>query len=288
MKRNEIDFNAMATDLRARCGEVSLAFGARGTKGTPVLLIMGYTVPGRAWVHQVPSLSRQHQVVWFDHRGCGNTEAAPGAYTMPLLAGDACCLMDHLGWRAAHVVGVSMGGMVAQELALQHPDRIRSLCLIATHAGGRIRAKLPPLRGLMGFARANIGPRKKRLDAVPRLLFPEAFLATCDRSWLKAVLRSDFGTPISPRYRLSQLAAVLRHDTVRRLHRLANTPTLVVKPHQDLLVDPAENDRLARLIPGAGLLDLPEAGHGVVRQCYRELNAALLKHFAAADQGAEG
>lgn len=268
----------------AALDDIRLAYDVRGDVGGPVLLIMGYGVPGRAWVHQIPALSAHHQVIWYDHRGCGATRADPGAYTMHLLADDARRLLDHLGFEHAHVVGVSMGGMVAQHLALEHPGRVLTLTLIATHAGGRAQARLPPARGLVRFLQANTGwTREKRLRHLERLLFPDAFLASCDRKWLEAVLLRDFGEEIPLRYRLSQMAAVMRHDTRDRLHLLGRFPTLVVRPDLDILVDPRESDRLARLIPGARLVSFPDAGHGVIRQCHAALNQLLLEHFAGHD-----
>lgn len=270
------------TLLRAEWPGVKLAYNAAGEDGAPVLLIMGYTVPGSAWVHQVPDLAEHHRVAWYDHRGCGYTRAEPGAYTMALLASDGVRLMDHLGWESAHIVGVSMGGMVGQELALGWSERVRSLSLIATHAGG-LRSRLPPLAGLAGFLRANFGPRRERLRNLERLLFPDDFLAGCDRHWLGEVLRNDFGRPIPTKYRLSQMAAVLRHDTRDRLERLHAIPTLVVKPGRDKLVSPEACEQLAWRIPGAKLKVYPEAGHGLIRQCASQLNQDLLDLFATAD-----
>lgn len=261
---------------------VRLAYDTAGAEGSPVLLVMGYTMPGRAWIHQIPTLAKAHRVAWFDHRGVGETRAPAGAYTIAQLAEDSRRLLDHLGWDRAHVVGVSMGGMVAQELALAEPERLRSLTLIATHAGGGL-ARVPPLTGLACFVEANLGPRARRLRAVQRLLFPDEFLGTCDQAWLTEVMRADFGTPIPLRYRLSQLAAVLRHGTAPRLAGLGRIPTLVVKPSRDVLIRPQESDRLARLIPGARLLTFDDAGHGVIRQHHETLNRALLEHFAASD-----
>jgi len=267
---------------RAQGPGVDLAYNTAGEGGTPVLLVMGYTVPGSAWVHQIPTLARHHRVAWYDHRGCGDTRAAPGAYTMALLAEDALRLVDHLGWEAAHVVGVSMGGMVSQELALRCPERVRSLSLIATHAGG-LRSRLPPVAGLKCFVLANLGPRSERIRNLERLLFPDAFLAGCDRQWLAEILRNDFGRPIHAKYRLSQMAAVMRHDTRDRLDRLGGIPTLVVQPAHDKLVSPGACQDLAWRIPGARLKVYPDAGHGVIRQCAADLNRDLLAHFAAAD-----
>ncbi|MFH2010869.1 MAG: alpha/beta fold hydrolase [bacterium] len=279
--------------LRAAAGKfaqldgVRLAYGTLGERGTPVLLVMGYTVPGSAWVHQVPALSAHHRVAWYDHRGCGATEAAPGAYSMRLLASDAERLLDHLGWDTAHVVGVSMGGMVSQELALRARRRIRSLTLIATHAGGMV-SRVPPWAGLKRFVHANLAPRSQRFEILKRLLFPDDFLARCDQEWLEWVLRNDFGTPIPTRYRLSQLAAVMRHDTRRRVGQLRGLPTLVVGAGRDALVQPAACERLHRLLPGSRFHVFQEAGHAVIRQCYAALNELLLEHFAAADRARSG
>ncbi len=278
----ELDLRDCQPRRRFEQDGVSLAFDTAGDRGTPVLLIMGYTVPGSAWVHQIPTLAEHHRVAWYDHRGCGDSKSEPGAYTMSLLAGDAQRLLDHLGWESAHVVGVSMGGMVSQELALRIPSRIRSLSLIATHAGG-LRSRLPPVEGIRGFLQANLGSLAERKRGVERLLFPEAFLAQCDRQWLDWVIKHDFGRPIPPLLKLSQLAAVMRHDTRDRLQRLGSIPTMVVKPALDRLVSPEACEQLCWRIPGARLVIYPQAGHGVVRQCAVELNRDLLEHFATVD-----
>lgn len=150
-----------------------LRFEVHGA-GEPVVLIMGFGMPGAAWRNQVPTLAARHRVVHFDNRGAGATESTAGAYSMGLFAQDTLALMDHLGMQRAHVVGVSMGGMIAQELALRARPRVRSLTLIATHAGG-LRAVLPPRGGLSLFfgALRGKGP-KARLEAVERLLFPRS------------------------------------------------------------------------------------------------------------------
>lgn len=247
--------------------------------GEPVLLIMGYLVPGRAWRFQVPTLSARHPVAWFDNRGCGETEAAPGRYTTSLMADDAVALMDHLGWEKAHVVGVSMGGMIAQMVALRHRERLLSLSLLASHAGGRL-PRLPPRSGLGLFLKSTFGRSGTRAEAVERLLFTERFLAECDRTWLRNIIQEDFGTPVPWRYQVSQLTAVMRHRAAPALSALEGLPTLVVQPTQDKLIHPKESARLARLIPGARLVALEDAGHGLLRQSHEPLNETLMAHFA--------
>lgn len=266
--------------------DVRLHYETTG-EGTPVLLMMGFVMRGTAWRFQIPELSARHQVCHFDNRGVGGTECRARPFSTRLMADDARRLMDHLGWERAHVVGVSMGGMVAQELTLTAPDRVRSLSLVATHAGG-LRARLPRRRGVVQFWRAQRGKGERaRGTAVAKLLFPDRFLADVDPQWLEDVLRDDFSHKPPAKYQLSQYAAIARHDTRRRLGAV-RAPTLVVKPEDDALIHPRESDRLHRLIPGSQLLSLPGAGHGVIRQCAADLNAALLGHFERVESAAQG
>ena len=260
-----------------------LAYHRDGDTGTPVLLIMGYCVPGRAWRFQWPALAAAHQVALFDNRGTGGSGAPAGRWQMADLANDAIALMDHLGWERAHVVGVSMGGMIAQHIGLRARDRVRSISLVATQAGG-IRAMLPGAAGLKRFAMANLGTRSERGRHLASLLFPDAFIDEVGRPWLQRVLMDDFGDPIPARSRRQQLAAIAGHRTAERLHELAGLPCLIVRPGADLLIHPSQSDRLARLLPHADVLRLDDAGHGVIRQEAAALNAALLRHFAQSDE----
>ncbi|TNF37678.1 MAG: alpha/beta fold hydrolase [Deltaproteobacteria bacterium] len=266
---------------KATLDDIQLHYDVAGS-GTPVLLIMGLSVPGTAWRFQSAALSQRHRVAWFDNRGVGQSDAPPPPYTMAGLAADACGLMDHLGWQDAHVVGISMGGMVAQHLALDHRARVRTLTLIATSAGGAL-ARIPKAAGAWHFLRAMLGPRRGRIDATARLLFPPAFRKREEMTRIYEILREDFGTRPPEAGRKGQLRAVFAHDTRRRLGELAGLPTLVIKPEADVLVRPTENERLHASIPGSTILRLPGAGHGLLRQVPDAINAALLSHFAAAD-----
>jgi len=267
---------------RAPIGDIEIFYETQGETGTPVLLIMGLSVRGAAWRFQVPDLATRHRVCWFDNRGVGESDVPPGPYSMAQLAGDAAALLDHLGWEDAHIVGVSMGGMIAQHLAVHHRDRVRSLSLLATTPGGPA-GRFPPLPGAFHFARVLFARGDARLDAVARLLFPPEARRELDPAWLSEILRDDFGTRQPKAGRRGQLRAVMGHDVRRRLGELAGVPTLVVKPEQDILVRPGESEKLHRGIPGSTILRLPRAGHGLLRNTAGELNPALLDHMARAD-----
>jgi len=265
-------------------GPVRLSFERTGGAGTSVLLVMGFGMPGRAWMSQVPALSRHHRVAWFDNRGVGESDAPPGFYTIGQMAGDAVSVLDHLGWEDAHVVGVSMGGMISQELALRHRRRLRSLSLIATHAGGW-NALRPTWRGLQLFFQANGASGEERIATLSKLLYTDELRLSPEIQQLHAEMMQNLANPAAARSRIAQFAAVARHRTARRLARLADLPTLIIQPAQDILIRPAESERLKRLMPHAELRVFANGGHGLIRECADEVNAALLEHFRKADRG---
>jgi 3-oxoadipate enol-lactonase len=263
--------------------DARLFYDTAGTRGTPVLLIMGFGVPGHMWMNQIPALAEHHRVAWFDNCGAGQTtRSRRRPYTMHDLGRHAVAVLDHLGWADAHVVGVSMGGMIAQEMALSFRGRVRSLTLVVTHGGG-LRNLVPPMRSLWMFARGFMGPRENRARVLERLIFPDEYLATVDVTPLRNALRDHVVSAASLRDRLSQVAAVMTHRAVARLPRLAGTPTLVVKASRDMLVRPSASHQLHAGIPGAKLVEF-DAGHAVLHQCAPRLNQVVLEHLASVDR----
>jgi 3-oxoadipate enol-lactonase len=256
-----------------------LAFRRYGEGGPPILFLMGFGVRGAAWTPQVQHFQRDHRVVTMDNRGVGSSPDRPrGALTMQMMAEDAMRVMAAVGWDNAHIVGTSMGGMIAQELALQEPARVRSLTLIATHAG---RAFPTPL-ALYLLARSMVLPRQS-IEHAYRLLYPRHYVTPENRAAILEHWR-QIGRPAHPKVLMAQAAAIARHDTRKRLAVL-RIPTLVVRPGMDILVPPAHSDVLARASPGAALLRFDDAGHGVTHQKADELNRALRSHIARAEHG---
>jgi len=260
--------------------------GAPG--GPPVLLVMGLGLRGTAWRRQVEGLGEACDLTWYDHRGVGRSDPLTGPVSMKSLASDALSLMGAIGWQDAHVIGVSMGGMVAQEIALAAPERVRSLALLATHGGGA-RSVLPPTGGIGLFLKTRRGPPADRARALLALLFDDAWLAGTDVRSVLAELDRDVYDPRSPESTIyAQLAAIAAHHALPRLRRLRGVPTLVIRPGRDRLVSPEGSDRLAGAIPGARLLSFPESGHAVNVQCADRVNAALLAHIDEAERARAG
>lgn len=252
-------------------------YRTQGDKGPPVLLVQGFGMSGLAWTPQADDLGKDHRTVLYDARGVGRSAPAEGPHDLETLADDAVGLLDHLGWKEAHVVGVSMGGMVSQHIALQHTHRVRSLTLIAT-SPGPLRANLPGLRGIRLFLNANARKGQARLDALYPLLFPVGKgPVELDASLLEAI-----ASPTAAEVRLSHFRSIATHDTRAHLRRLRSVPTLVVKPSQDVLVPPRANNALADGIPGARLAEFRDAGHGVTVQHPGAVSQLIREHIQRA------
>ncbi len=241
---------------------------------------MGLGMRGEVWKPQLDGLQDHCELVYFDNRGTGESEDIGELLSMGDMARDAARVLDAVGWQDdVHLVGVSMGGMISQELALLNPERFSSLTLVATHAGGP-GSWLPPVKGMMRFLSVHMGPAAKRFDQMAKLLYPQPFLDECDTNVLQERMSFQMGRPPKRHTMRKQLAAIRRHDTRNRLDQI-RLPTLVIKPELDILVNPTHSDRLHQGIPHAALLRLPSAGHGVIFQCAEQVNERLLVHFGS-------
>lgn len=256
-------------------------FEVHGESGDFVVMIMGFGMRGKLWQPQYDDLARDHRVVVMDHRGVG---ASPDAPARPLrmrdLASDVVRVMDEVGADRAHLVGVSMGGMIAQELAVTRPARFASVTLIATHPGRSVRT-LPGPRALRHFVHAMSGTPEQRRAAMFGLLYTPEFVARATPEALVQRMRQQFGTPTKLSVLGAQLAAIVRHDVVARLGQL-KMPVLLVRPGRDVLVPPLGLDRIAARVPHAEVLRFEDAAHGVTFQKASELNAALRAFFSSA------
>jgi 3-oxoadipate enol-lactonase len=241
----------------AHSGDTELYWESTGA-GAPVLLVMGLGMNATGWWRTVPVLAERFRVLAFDNRGVGRSGRPRGPYSMAQFADDAIAVLDAAGEASAHVYGISLGGMIAQELALRHPARVTGLALGATTPGGR-RAVPPDAATLAFFERRGQMPAEEAVWAsVPYNYGPLTRREHGERIAQDIAQRLRY--PIEPEPYRAQLAAALGHDAHDRLGEVG-VPTIVVHGEEDRMVHPANARLLAEAIPGARLVTAPAAGH---------------------------
>lgn len=261
-----------------------LAYDLRGS-GPPVLFIQGVGVHGDGWRPQTDPLSERFACLSFDNRGMGRSQPAGGEITVDQMADDARAILDDVGWDSAHVVGHSLGGLVATQLALLIPRRMRSLTLMCTFASGRRAAPLTFRMMWLGM-RTRIGTRRMRRRAFLRLVMPAQAVAGQDADALTGQLADVFGHDLAdqPPVVSAQLKAMRRSDAAPRLGELAGIPTLVMGGEHDPIAPPRVIRVLADGIPGAIYQNFPDASHGLPIQFAAEVNARLENHLNSAEK----
>jgi pimeloyl-ACP methyl ester carboxylesterase len=256
---------------------VRLAYEERG-RGAPVLLIMGYSSRSAHWGDEFRNLlASTYRVVSFDNRGTGESDKPADEWTMLDMADDAIAVMDAAAMPSAHVIGLSMGGMIAQELALAYQDGLLTLTLIATHSGGP--NVVPPTQNA---ANAILNPDRnqpaeKLLENIWRSICAPGFMDTPGR--LEAFLKLDLDKPTPVAMLANQMKAVEGSDHFHRLPMIT-APTIIITGTSDPLVPEGNSERLAALIPGSKLVHIADCGHMIPLEKPRELASSILEFIA--------
>jgi len=236
----------------------TLNYVRRG-EGEPMLLIQGMSGNHLAWGEPFLSdLERDFDVVAYDHRGVGRSSAVTDPFAITELADDAAALIAGLGWEAAHVVGISMGGMVAQELALRHPDRIRTLTLGCTYAGGEGSA-LTSSQVSTKLAEAMMaGDPDRAIATAYEVNVSPGYGA--DKSAYGTFYEMATALPTPVPVIMLQMQAIAAHNTLDRLHEIS-VPTLVIHGTVDEMLPYSNAVLIASKIPDAQLETLEGVGH---------------------------
>ncbi|OCH95581.1 alpha/beta-hydrolase [Obba rivulosa] len=278
----------------------SLYFEQHGTGPEKIVFIMGLNATLFSWTQQVEYFGRkpEYSVLVFDNRGVGNSGSPRGPYTTGEMADDIVVLLDYVGWTAPrniHVVGVSMGGMIAQELASKIPERIISLTLAATKAGGgSYWSMIPTWRSVVGTTRMLLTrDREARIPIALNDLFPQQWLdakapndpqgrTNGEVQFEEFRRRIDVTRPQTPMGSVSQIAAALSHKVEpERLRKIsASIPkVLIVTGDQDVIVDPSNSVYLKEHMPEAEYVEWETTGHGLMAQFPEKFNQLLERVF---------
>jgi pimeloyl-ACP methyl ester carboxylesterase len=248
----------------------------RRSEGEPLLLIQGLSANHLHWGEEfLGELDGDFESITYDHRGMGHSERVTDPFTIADLADDAAGVLDVLELESAHVMGISMGGMVAQELTLRHPDRLRTLTLGCTYAGGEgSQLTDPAVIQHLGDLFAQ-GETEEALRAGFEYNVSRDFASDPAHFELVKGIASDL--PASLDMLLLQVQAVAGHDTSRRLADIT-TPTLVIHGTDDQMLSVANGRMIAERIPGARLEAFEGVGHAFWWERPQETARLLREH----------
>ncbi len=250
-------------------------------QGAPVLLIMGLGYTSAMWHRTRPALAQHFRTIAFDNRGVGLSNVPPGPYSIATMASDAAAVLDAAGIARAHVFGVSMGGMIAQEFALQYPARTRSLILGCTSPGGPSAVRAEHKVADMLLARGMT------LEQAREAILPCIY----DVATTREKIEEDVGLrrrclPTVAGY-MAQLQGTLAWEGYSRIAQIA-APTLVIHGKSDALVPPGNGELIAKRIPDAKLVLLKHASHLFLTDQTEEAHKEILEFLSSHADGEPG
>jgi 3-oxoadipate enol-lactonase len=243
-----------------KAGNINLNYDVYG-EGEPLLLIMGFGMPGAAWLPSLPFLAG-FKCIYFDNRGTGLSDKPDGPYTVPDMADDASNLLKALDIPRAKVFGVSMGGMIAQELTLRHPEQVVRVVLACTMPGGpnTKMASADVVEKLMTGSKMMATDPDKAFDVIMPVLMPQEFIAAHPEIKSLMVAGAKMMPPTPPATADRAMAGVSTFNAYDRLPQI-KCPVMIVHGEADVLVPPENAHLIKSRIPQAELHMIPGAGH---------------------------
>ncbi len=244
--------------------------------GEPLVMIMGLRRNSEWWFKQIPFLSRYFRLLVFDNRGAGRSEKPEMEYSIRLFAEDTAKLMTSLRITQAHVLGFSMGGYIAQELAINYPGLVRKLVLAGTSAGGKDAVRMSPERVKKFIANEGLVPEeilRKDMD----IYFSDRFIRENPRK-IEEFIQVSLRWYQPEAAFLRQYNACLRHDTSDRLKQI-KAPALILSGDDDPLVPPENSRFLNESLPHSDLYFYPEMRHCFLLEAGDQVNRRLLEYL---------
>ena len=258
---------------KAKVNGINIEYKVEG-QGEPLVMIMGLGGGRGSWRYQTGFFKKYFRTVTFDNRGVGKSDKPAGPYSIKMMADDTIGLTDYLGIEKAHVLGVSMGGMIAQELAINYPERVDKLvlgCTFAKSAPSTRSLEMKKATEADGKASQNKASQRKVISAMLGLSFNSRFNRIFVLPFAKIAIRF-----YSPAGIAEQMKAVSTHETVDRL-RMITAPTLVITGTEDRLGNPVSSETIARLVPNPKLVRVSGGGHTFFMEMHNDFNREDLR-----------
>jgi pimeloyl-ACP methyl ester carboxylesterase len=248
----------------AKVNGININYKVEG-QGETLVMLMGFQLTRSGWMSQTRFFKKYYQVVTFDNRGVGKSDKPDGPYSTRMMADDTIGLMDHLSIQKAHILGVSMGGMIAQELAINYPERVAKLILVGTFA-----CQDESCGNTAEWAKALELPIRKMGSTTLTLMFNKPLYRM-----IFVPLMSILGRRTGTTGLLGQREAMMGHNAVDRLP-LIKTPTLVIVGTKDRVIRPTSSEVLAEKIPNAKLVKIDNGSHALSAEMSRTFNRKVL------------
>ena len=265
---------------KAKINGINMYYEVHG-QGEPFVLIMGSFGSLEAWALQIGAFQQFYKVIVFDNRGIGRTDKSPESYSIATMADDTVGLLDHLGIEKAHVLGMSLGGPVAQDVAINYPHRVRKLVLVCSMAGADGTHLHPDMLKALGMQDSSQRIDFRNIDFI-QIMTATVALAFNDRS-LSDSLSAQAGTwfkQFEIDGFIKQWEAVTNYDALDRLHKI-RARTLVITGTEDRLVDPRSSEVIAGLIPNSKLVKIEGGSHAFFMEMSARFNTEVLNFLKA-------
>ncbi|UCE09968.1 MAG: alpha/beta hydrolase [Candidatus Thorarchaeota archaeon] len=266
-------------------GEIDIYYETHGPpEAPPLVLIGGWASYSWTWFRQIPAFRNRYRCVVFDNRGAGRSSKPDYPYSIEMFAEDVVGLMDALDIDRAHILGISMGGLIAQQIAISYPKRVRSLILVSTHFGGPNHVPIDDkTKALLIAIPTETISRAQATEMRFRAIFSSQFLQE-SKSLIESMETWANQHPAPLYAQVHQSSAVGEFNSESEL-RNVTVPTLILHGDSDSAVPTRNGELLARTIPKSKLIILENASHFITIEKYEEVNNAVMEFIDSVEKG---